>query len=343
MCKACQIDNRFAYRNYNCFRNVNRVGTINQLLISHHAHRSYITLPPCAQRADCLPRGSPLMKKIDLSTSMCIYCGKQFSTRSGDHTFPRGLLAPKTQCRNPQMIQVPSCSQCQGTWADDEEHFIRAMAASAETTHPEAQIVREQIALNIENHNSYASWIRSWEYIPNPTCDDDGSFHTRPAKGSLVPTMSKIARGLYWFHFHVALPILCDVGVDFLSSLVEAERYSHHMEAPVDTFQHSLLCGTVKYSCSNRAPGAVESSWLIEVYGGIYIYLRTTARRQAGDVLVGVDGDQIKNYIVVSRSDCEVRLREAVGSYIHAAPRFTERIVPPSAVALFDVVDRPDL
>lgn len=281
-----------------------------------------------------MPRKCKLMS---LERQICIYCGEQRSTPKGDHTFPSGLVRKDRRGTDLNAIQVPCCCACQEIWKNDEKLFINQMSWVDTSDHPEADATRDRAGTNIEiGHDGH--FVRSLD-ITDARPDGSGIRIPTHPSGTFVPTLTKIARGLYWHHCNVPLPASCDVGIDFNLTSPEFDSYHHAMSQIGIQGPYRALRDAIVYEFSTHEEVDRFTSWLITIYNGNRFFLRTVPQRKIGDMLVGVASHPRSKYVLVERNERLATLLEVKDPSSLSPSSSPPLVLPANALGLFDVVD----
>ena len=131
----------------------------------------------------------------------CAYCGKPGTTK--DHVFPRQIYPVSRASSRVQLLTVPACESCNGSWSDDEVVFRNVLTLCGETPN-EAR--KELWASTIQRSFAEADGQHRIAQLADRmrAIDVHGQARTMifPGKDqSVLRVVRKAIRGLSYHHF----------------------------------------------------------------------------------------------------------------------------------------------
>jgi hypothetical protein len=208
---------------------------------------------------------------------MCTYCGENdFISR--DHIPPESLF-PKPRPGN--LITVQSCDKCNGGASMDDEYFRLNLSIRNSATMPAARPVADTAlrGLRRELHSNFrTAFFKGLKEVN--LCTKSGSFIERGVAYDvdltrLSKVVTRIVRGLYFYHYNQRLPDWCEVDTWCLDGLngingVTAEN----LTALINRLQSNPVAeigdGVFKYwHCLSDDGGKIDNFctvWLLVFY-----------------------------------------------------------------------------
>jgi hypothetical protein len=133
-------------------------------------------------------------------TFKCAYCGKPVGRKEKEHVIP-SCLYPKSKARSKvQRITVPTCRDCNASWADDEAHFRNVINVSGDANEP-ARELWQTTTRSFNKSDGRRRLIDLIQRLQPVKVDGRERFMIYPGKDELViRIIRKIIRGLCHFH-----------------------------------------------------------------------------------------------------------------------------------------------
>lgn len=193
----------------------------------------------------------------------CAYCGKLISKPEKEHVFPACLYPPSKAMSKVQRLTIPSCRNCNASYADDEAHF-RNMLAIAGEPNPARRLLWDTTTRRSFGKADGTRRVNDLikEMKPVGTSDDTRHKVFPGEDERVMRVVRKIVRGLC--HHHSVMSPVSDkrVWVDVLKYAIPQEFLDqmnyHHRGREIVEYRYRILneCG-------------INSVWLITFFESV--------------------------------------------------------------------------
>lgn len=190
----------------------------------------------------------------------CAYCGKLISKRDKEHVFPRCLYPPSKASSKVQRLTIPSCRDCNASFADDEAHFRNMLAIAGEPNPARFELWETTIRRSFDKADG---WRRVNDIIKEmkPVVTSDGPRHkVYPGEDDRVTrVVRKIVRGLC--HHHSVMSPVSDKRV-----WVDVQKYPIRQELLDQLNHHHREQDIVEYRYQIMNEDDINSAWHITFF-----------------------------------------------------------------------------
>jgi hypothetical protein len=191
---------------------------------------------------------------------ICSYCGARPATDK-EHVFPRNLYPDSKATSRVQRLTIPACSECNGSWSDDEVHFRNTLALPGDPNASRKELLDGPIRRSLFGQPDGVRRIRDLgERLRAVEVDGKQGYKIYPGEDArVVRVMKKIVRGLSHHHqIESAVPesrVWADVQrypiqEDFLSEMIYRQR-----EADIAQYRYAVVG---EYD--------IQSAWLVTFF-----------------------------------------------------------------------------
>lgn len=186
---------------------------------------------------------------------LCVYCGKTADT--SDHIPPQCIFAePKKE----ELLEVPSCSNCNGSFSMDDEYFKTALTIiEGVDENPDAKRVLESVHRSFSKPNKKGFTKGFSKTIKILPITSYSGLFTRIVptfefnKIRILNTASRIVQGLHWIEKKSPIPegveVKCFWTLDFMNDVKPSSQILRN------------LAGYV-YSKPSKTTGSVFEYWV---------------------------------------------------------------------------------
>lgn len=187
-----------------------------------------------------------------MKNALCVYCGFNFETSemTRDHIPPRSFFTAGERDQF-QLITVPSCKQCNnGCSAQDEnaKHLLSLAVSQMQNDTPDQTLLHKKTIdknrrLQDTLSNSTLVWASDENiYTPRRLIRIDSKYLSDTRQ-----VFERIARGIYWHHFHEVLDasaysVSFPLGLNILEIHKPQGRKNHKIKTLLDIVN---LCNRV--------------------------------------------------------------------------------------------------
>lgn len=191
--------------------------------------------------------------------TMCSYCGERLATDS-EHVFPRNLYPASKARSRVQRLTIPSCSECNKDWSDDEAHFRNVLALAGEPNETRRELWETTIRRSFGKSDGIRRVHDLIEMLRPVEIDGKTRHKVYPGQDDrVVRIVKKVIRGLC--HYHDVMSAVSEkrVWVDVLKYQISEEFLSEmayeHREQDIAEYRYQVL----------RESG-IDSAWLITFF-----------------------------------------------------------------------------
>jgi hypothetical protein len=190
----------------------------------------------------------------------CAYCGTKEKKLEKEHVIPSCLYPESKACSRVQRITVPSCSDCNRGWCDDEPHFRNVIILAGEPNLSVDELWKTSVHRSFDEADANRRAKDIVELMVPVSIDGSSRFMIFPGKDERVlRVVRKIIGGLS--HFHEIESAVSDdrVWVDILKyqipqGLTDSIEF-HHREPDVIQYWYELY-----------KEGDFSSVWFLKFY-----------------------------------------------------------------------------
>ncbi|KPJ65916.1 MAG: hypothetical protein AMJ43_09700 [Coxiella sp. DG_40] len=190
---------------------------------------------------------------------ICAYCGEPADT--DDHVVPKQLYPESVRKAGVQLLTVPACKRCNGSFSDDEEHFRNVLTTGGKITSLVGELFYRRI------HRSFAKGkslrhLRQLVSTMQECQTPEGQRHIiYPIRDKgFVRILHKILRGLAFHHFG------CPVPEENVSANVLIHKIPPDLREGMVWYKHCADVFQYWYGIYEEEEAAYISFWVLRFF-----------------------------------------------------------------------------
>jgi len=131
----------------------------------------------------------------------CAYCGSTYPEMTKDHVIPDCLYPKSKRTSELQLITVPACSRCNGSFSADETHFRSVMTLSGEINKPVRELWDTKVIPGFREIDGNKQLADLFEIIRAVQTKEGERWMVFPGEDERVlRVVRKVIRGLCHYH-----------------------------------------------------------------------------------------------------------------------------------------------
>lgn len=176
----------------------------------------------------------------------CAYCGKSVAKRGKDHIFPKCLYPLSKAKSKVQRLKVKSCSNCNGSFADDEAYFRNVLTIAGELNAAQKELWETKVLRSFDEIDGLRRRHDVVSQMKPVNTDTGIRYKIYPGEDDrVIRVVKKVVKGLCCYH-KVLTPVSDHrIWVDVLKYAIYPEFLDqmrhHHREQDIAEYRYQVL------------------------------------------------------------------------------------------------------